>query len=160
MRWGYTWGVFCVLLPASLFYKEITHEPLTRYEVAHVPEIPGTFWTPPMCHWFQRDRGLSWLIPACITSRAWPLSVKKPMDGKEIDLLHKAHHAPVPYPTIHHSEQKCVHFCSECCIVGPVGYIQLWDLWIKSIGYPVSCCTHKLSSRASPESGLALSLSL
>ena len=49
-----------------------------------------------------------------------------------IDLIHKSHNAPVPYPTMHHSEQKCAHFCSEWCIVGyETG--ALWDLWDWSI---------------------------
>ena len=34
-----------------------------------------------------------------------------------IDLIHKFHNAPVPYSTVHHSEQKCAHFSSEWCIV-------------------------------------------
>ena len=50
------------------------------------------------------------------------------MDKVKID---KSHHAPVPYPTMHHSEQKCAHFCSECCIVG-YGTGALWDLRIRS----------------------------
>ena len=33
----------------------------------------------------------------------------------------------VSYPTMHHSEQKCSHFCSEWCIVG-YGTDALWDL--------------------------------
>ena len=45
---------------------------------------------------------------------------------------HKSHNAPVPYPTMHHSEQKCSHFCSECWIVG-YGTGELWDLWLRSI---------------------------
>ena len=40
--------------------------------------------------------------------------------------------APVPYPTMHNSEQKCVHFCSEWCIVG-YGTGALWDSWAWSI---------------------------
>ena len=31
---------------------------------------------------------------------------------------HKSHNAPVPYPTIHHSQQRCAHYCCEWCIVG------------------------------------------
>ena len=31
---------------------------------------------------------------------------------------HKSHNALVPYPTMHHSERKCAHFCSEWCILG------------------------------------------
>ena len=43
------------------------------------------------------------------------------------DLIHKSHNASVPCPTMHHSEQKCTHFCSEWCIVG-YGTGELWDL--------------------------------
>ena len=28
-----------------------------------------------------------------------------------IEQFHKSQNAPVPYPTILHSEQKCAHFC-------------------------------------------------
>ena len=42
-----------------------------------------------------------------------------------------SHNAPVPYPTMHHSEKKCAYFCSEWCIVG-YGTGALWDLWIRS----------------------------
>ena len=45
-----------------------------------------------------------------------------------IDYSHKSHNAPIPYPTTHHSEQKCAHFCSEWCIVG-YGTGALWGLW-------------------------------
>ena len=44
----------------------------------------------------------------------------------------KSHNSPVPYPTMHHSEQKCAHFCSEWCIVG-YGTGALWDFWEWSI---------------------------
>ena len=45
---------------------------------------------------------------------------------------HKSHNAPGPYPTMHHSKQKCTHFCSEWCIVG-YGTVALWDLWISQL---------------------------
>ena len=41
----------------------------------------------------------------------------------------KSHNAPLPYLIIHHSEQKCAHFCSEWCIVG-YGTGALVDLQI------------------------------
>ena len=45
------------------------------------------------------------------------------------DQIHKSHNAPVPYPTMHHSEQKCAHFCSEWGIVGYrsciVGFVKI-----------------------------------
>ena len=44
----------------------------------------------------------------------------------EIDQFHKSHNAPVPYPRMHDSEQKCAHFCFEWCIVG-YGTGALWD---------------------------------
>ena len=43
------------------------------------------------------------------------------------DRSHKSHNAFVPYPTIHHSEQKCAHFCSERYIVG-YGTQAFWDM--------------------------------
>ena len=49
-----------------------------------------------------------------------------------IDQFHKSQNAPVPYPTMLYSEQKCAHFCSEWSIVG-YGAGAFWDLWIRSI---------------------------
>ena len=49
-----------------------------------------------------------------------------------IDLIHKSQNAPVPYPTMLYSEQKCAHFCSEWSIVG-YGIGAFWDLWKWSI---------------------------
>ena len=46
------------------------------------------------------------------------------------DLIHKSQNAPVPYPTILHSEQKCVHFCSEWSIVD----MKQEHSWICEIG--------------------------
>ena len=48
-----------------------------------------------------------------------------------IDQFHKSQNAPVPYPTMLHSEQKCAHFCSEWSIVG-YGTDAFCDLWIRS----------------------------
>ena len=39
---------------------------------------------------------------------------------------------------MHHSEQKCAHFCSEWCIVG-YGTGALWDLWIWCIRRHHAC---------------------
>ena len=51
---------------------------------------------------------------------------------QEIDQSHKSHNAPDPYPTMHHSEQKCAHFCSEWFNVG-YGTGALWICEILSI---------------------------
>ena len=52
-----------------------------------------------------------------------------------IDQFHKSQNAPVPYPTMPHSEQKWSYFCSEWSIVG-YGTGAFWDLWIGSIAVP------------------------
>ena len=44
----------------------------------------------------------------------------------------KSQNAPVPYPTMLHSEQKCAHICFEWSLVG-YGAGAFWDLWIRSI---------------------------
>ena len=66
----------------------------------------------------------------------------------EIDQPHKSHNAPVPYPTMHHSEQKCAHFCSEWCIVG-YGTGALWDLcWLPKSGSKIDMTEYRwLSTR-------------
>ena len=48
--------------------------------------------------------------------------------GIAIGLIHKSQNAPVPYPTMLHSEQKCTDFCFEWSIVG-YGTGAFWDLW-------------------------------
>ena len=54
-------------------------------------------------------------------------------DEKFRDLNHESQKAPVPYPTVFHSEQKCAHFCAEWNLVGyKTG--SFWDLWNWSIG--------------------------
>ena len=54
---------------------------------------------------------------------------------KLIDLLHKSHNVPVPYPTMHHFvTEMCtqVHiFVTKRCIVGYLSN-ALWDLWDSS----------------------------
>ena len=49
-----------------------------------------------------------------------------------INLIHKSQNAPVRYPTMLHSEQKCAHFYPEWSIMGyRTG--AFWDLWNWSI---------------------------
>ena len=65
-----------------------------------------------------------------------------------IDQSHKSHTAPVPYPTMHPSEQKCTHFCSEWRIVGMrqvhIGDLILFDLGFDSIVMSYFTNTSKL----------------
>ena len=56
----------------------------------------------------------------------------KLVSGGLTEQSHKSHNAPVSYPTMQHSGQKCAHFCSEYCTVG-YGTGALRDLWIRSI---------------------------
>ena len=62
-------------------------------------------------------------------------------------LTDKSQNAPVPYPTMHHSE----HFCSEWCIVG-YGTGASWVLWDLSI--PSSWKTRTIHSTWSVSSWL------
>ena len=50
---------------------------------------------------------------------------------------YKSHIAPIPCHTIHDSEQKCVHFCSEWCITayGTGAFWGLWDWFNEIYGY-------------------------
>ena len=62
-------------------------------------------------------------------SAKWrPFWKRNPGKQQQIEQSNKSHNVPVPYPTMHHSEQKCVHFCFDLCIVG-YGTGALWDLW-------------------------------
>ena len=58
------------------------------------------------------------------------------MNWYHIDLLHKTHHAPVTYLTMHHFVAEmctCVHISvKKWCIVGYFSN-ALWDLWYGSI---------------------------
>ena len=56
-----------------------------------------------------------------------------------IDQFYKSHDASVPYLTMHHSEQKYAHFCSDWFIVGHETD-ALWDLWMRSIALPWRVC--------------------
>ena len=47
-------------------------------------------------------------------------------------ILKKSHNASVPYPTMHHSRQKCAQLCSEWCTAG-YGTGAFWNLWNHSL---------------------------
>ena len=47
------------------------------------------------------------------------------------DQIHTSHNASVSFSTMHHSDQKCVLFCSDWCAVG--NGTGIWDVWIWSI---------------------------
>ena len=69
----------------------------------------------------------------CVANTCYRTSVEgsPPLKDQQTDQSHKSQNISFPYPTKHHSEQKCAHFCSEWCIVR-YGPGALWDLWIWS----------------------------
>ena len=71
-------------------------------------------------------------------------TIKKRVTQPQFDLIHKSHNAPVLYPSMYHSEQKCVHFCSEWCIVGYgtciVGFVRLVLYLVSLISNRQSYC--------------------
>ena len=67
--------------------------------------------------------------PAAV--RTWGYK-EGPVGRWEMRPILQSQNAPVPYPTMLHSEQKCAHFCSEWSTVG-YGRGAFWDLWIRSI---------------------------
>ena len=71
------------------------------------------------------------------TSQTWvdETSKRGPLRDRhtDTDLIHKSQNAPVPYPAMLHSKQKCAHFCSEWSIAG-YGTSAFWNLWNWSIG--------------------------
>ena len=104
------------------------------------------------CIWKCLQNGSHLIQPQCINSLlrecllhdcvAWGQCVKPwlvHVHNHTTGLIHKSHNAPVPYPTMHHSEQKCAHFGSEWCIVGyETG--TLWDLLDRSIAQDGNAC--------------------
>ena len=60
----------------------------------------------------------------------------------QMDLLHKSHNVPVPYPILHHFVTKmCTSLLQKLCIVGYLSN-ALWDLWDGSIGISFNGYVH------------------
>ena len=77
------------------------------------------------CSWdWYWDWGWDW-----DWDRVWHFQLEA---SPAIKQIHKFHNARFPNPTMHNSEQKCAHFCSELCNVG-YGTGALWDLSIDLI---------------------------
>ena len=100
-----------------------------------------------------------WILRHECHHQNWMLSpVSKKYDGyMATEQSHKFHNAPVPYPTMHYSEQKCAYFCFEWYILryGTGTFGGLWDwstLW-QRVSHCVSfwwinCCVFwKISKR-------------
>ena len=94
------------------------------------------FYNPDSCSqgvtfamWIKRDHGAQkgYLLNiggSSFTSRGnWRITT-----AHVIELIHKSLNAPVLYPTMLHSEQKCAHFCSKWNVVG-YETSTFWDLW-------------------------------
>ena len=88
------------------------------------------------------DMSLVLTLRAVRTADLWAERHQRHHDIKDVatmNQIHKSQNGPVPQPTIHHSEQKYVHLCSEWCVVG-CGIRAMWDLWDWSIAREVSKC--------------------
>ena len=78
-------------------------------------------------HWLGAN--LEPALPNSPHTEAWTKVLKHwPHHKGSTNPILISHNVPFPDPTIHHSEQKCAHFCSEWWIVG-FGTGALWDLW-------------------------------
>ena len=96
----------------------------------------GQCWSPFISHFPGRHAWFAMVMKVwtCENLAAYWRNIGIPCShcwSVSVDQAHKPCNAPVPNPTMHHSEQKCAHFCSEWCIVG-YGTGALWDLWIWS----------------------------
>ena len=72
----------------------------------------------------------------CLLGQVPDTDIYKDIDAYDVVRLNwpdsESQNAPVPYPRMLHSEQKCAHFCSEWSILG-YGTGAFWDLWNWSI---------------------------
>ena len=72
----------------------------------------------------------------CLLGQVPDTDIYKDIDAYDVVRLNwpdsESQNAPVPYPRMLHSEQKCAHFCSEWSIQG-YGTGAFWDLWNWSI---------------------------
>ena len=90
-------------------------------------------------HWIQN-------LTVLLLMTWWVMTQKVRASAKIVPLLIYSvvlprHSGSTPerlYPTIHHSEQKCPHFCSEWWIAG-YETVTLLDLWDCSIPLEVFC---------------------
>ena len=57
-----------------------------------------------------------------------------------IDMLHKSHNAPVPYPTMHHFEPEISYKMVHCGIFS----YALWDLWDGFISFTMAVFENSL----------------
>ena len=71
---------------------------------------------------------IQWHIHAFHSAKSFAITPHSVVNSTSIEPIHKCHNALAPCPTMHHSEQKCTHFCSEWCIMGyETG--ELRNLW-------------------------------
>ena len=73
-----------------------------------------------------------WTVVTVVTIKRYFAIFEFNANSIWIEQSHKPYNAPVPYPTVYHSRQKCAHFCSELRL-GGYRTGTLWDFWIRSI---------------------------
>ena len=95
---------------------------ITTHPLAVPSPAGGLWWRPFVAESIP-------IPPAAV--RTWGYK-EGPVGRWEMRPILQSQNAPVPYPTMLHSEQKCAHFCSEWSTVG-YGRGAFWDSWIRSI---------------------------
>ena len=120
------WGLWMYLLHAhTVVFLVLLPEPAGGHWVNYAMSGAVGLWIPGPhilhCSWTSFVVCVLAIWMGMWGGRCWPSCYW-------IDQSIKSHNAPVPYPTMHHSEQKCAQFCSEWCIVG-YGAGELWDVW-------------------------------
>ena len=75
----------------------------------------------------QFGTGYQWLLLNChpLTFRVLQTS-NIFVSSFAIDIIHKSYNSPVPYPTMHHSEQKNVHIFVLNCALWDLGQVHDW----------------------------------
>ena len=90
----------------------------------------------------------------------------KPLPEIAINQINKFLDIPLPYPTMHHSEQTCAHSFTEWCIVGygagALWYLRGWSIELFGINFSEilnipkncimisTCHLHKISALLTP----------
>ena len=116
--------------PQHILLLGAVSRPVHPVKVALLKSLPHCLLSPPPAKKIK----IVGLCPNLLGNRPWPLywpGISLERDDMKLilnlwwtDNFNKSHNAHVPYHTIHHWEQKCAHFCSECYMLWDMGNVQ------------------------------------
>ena len=115
--------------PRNIFCCSVLSRPFHPVNVVLLKSLPHCPLSPPPA----KKSKLSDSVQICWATahgHYWPGISLERDDMKLIlnlwwtDNFNTSHNAHVPYHTIHHWEQKCAHFCSECYMLWDMGNVQ------------------------------------